>query len=105
MSKRELNNGPLIRDEKETVSKMIALYCHKKHHQDDLCEECADLKNYCLERLSYCRFGEQKSACSNCSVHCYQPKYREKIKRVMRYSGMWMLLYHPVYSVKHLLKR
>lgn len=101
----KLNDGPVIRDEKETVSKMIALYCRKKHHRDELCEECADLQKYCLKRLSICRFGEEKSACSNCSVHCYHPKYREKIKRVMRFSGMWMLLYHPIYSIKHLIKK
>jgi hypothetical protein len=23
----------------------------------------------------------------------------------MRYSGKWMLLYHPVFSIKHLLKK
>ncbi|MGA8942702.1 MAG: nitrous oxide-stimulated promoter family protein [Thermoactinomyces sp.] len=105
MSDIKLNDGPVIRDEKETVSKMIALYCRKKHHRDELCEECADLQKYCLKRLSICRFGEEKSACSNCSVHCYHPKYREKIKRVMRFSGMWMLLYHPIYSIKHLIKK
>jgi hypothetical protein len=27
------------------------------------------------------------------------------MKSVMRYSGPWMLLYHPVYSVKHLLNK
>ncbi|RKQ29067.1 nitrous oxide-stimulated promoter family protein [Oceanobacillus halophilus] len=106
MARRELNNGPVIQDEKETVSKMIHIYCRKKHHhQHDLCDECNDLLNYCMQRLSLCRFGEKKSACSNCKVHCYRPEYREKIKSVMRYSGKWMLLYHPVYSVKHLVKQ
>ncbi|WP_033826784.1 nitrous oxide-stimulated promoter family protein [Bacillus andreraoultii] len=100
---RKLNDGPNIQKEKETVQQMITIYCRKKHHQKELCEECKDLLQYAHKRLSYCRFGEDKTACSNCKVHCYKPVYRQKIKEVMRYSGPWMLLYHPVYSVLHLL--
>ncbi|WP_018664816.1 nitrous oxide-stimulated promoter family protein [Heyndrickxia acidiproducens] len=103
--KRELNNGPVIQKEKETVAEMIRIYCRKKHHRDELCEECLDLKNYAFKRLSLCRFGEEKSACSNCKVHCYSKTYRKKIKAVMRYAGPWMVLYHPVFSIKHLLKK
>lgn len=103
-SRRNLNNGPVIRDEKETVSKMIHLYCRKKHKNIVLCEVCEDLKEFALKRLSLCPFGEEKGACSNCSIHCYRPEHRKKIKKVMRYSGKWMLLYHPIYSIKHLVK-
>ncbi|MDQ1147363.1 hypothetical protein QE429_004190 [Bacillus sp. SORGH_AS 510] len=101
----EPNNGPNIQKEKEIVKEMINLYCRKKHHRDVLCKDCEALKNYALLRLSFCRFGEDKSACSNCTVHCYKLRYREKMKAVMRYSGKWMLLHHPVYSVKHLLNK
>jgi Nitrous oxide-stimulated promoter len=99
----ERNNGPNIRKEKDTVSRMIELYCRKKHRRKELCEECTALKNYAHKRLSLCPFGEDKGACSNCSVHCYKPEYRIKIKAVMRYTGPWMLVYHPVFSVKHLI--
>jgi hypothetical protein len=106
VARRELNNGPVIQDEKETVSKMIHIYCRKKHHHpDELCEDCQQLETYCLQRLSLCRFGEKKGACSNCSIHCYKKEFREKIKKVMRFSGKWMVLYHPVYSIKHLVKQ
>jgi hypothetical protein len=99
------NGGPVIQDEMQTVSKMIGLYCRKKHGSDEFCEECRDLRSYCMVRLSNCPFGEEKSACSNCRVHCYRQDYRARIKTVMRYAGPWMLLYHPVYTVKHMLKR
>ncbi|MTT31389.1 nitrous oxide-stimulated promoter family protein [Terrilactibacillus sp. BCM23-1] len=102
---RKTNDGPVIQMEKETITKMIEIYCRKKHHRQALCDDCHNLKNYALTRLSYCPFGEKKSACSNCKIHCYRPEYRRKIKTVMRYAGMWMLLYHPVFSIKHLLKR
>ena len=101
----DLNNGPKINKEKEIVTQMIGLYCRKKHHHDQLCKECQNIKVYAHRRLSLCRFGEEKSACSNCSVHCYKPIYRERMKSIMRYAGPWMLLYHPVYSIKHLLNK
>lgn len=102
---RELNTGPIVQDEKETVEKMVKLYCKKKHHQNELCKDCQELLSYAHKRLSLCPFGEKKGACSNCDIHCYKPEYRDKIKTVMRYSGKWMILYHPIYSVKHLLNR
>jgi superfamily II helicase len=101
----DLNKGPNIQKEKEIVKEMIDLYCRKKHHQNELCKECQVLKNYALTRLSLCRFGEEKTACSNCKVHCYKPIYRDKMKVVMRTAGPWMLLYHPIYTVKHLLNK
>ena len=101
--KGELNNGPRIRKEKETVTKMIEVYCRKKHHhRHELCTECQDLNNYAMKRLSHCQFGEEKSFCSYCPVHCYKPGYRQKIKEVMIFSGPWMLLYHPITAVKHI---
>ena len=99
---RELNNGTKIQKEKETVTKMIEVYCRRKHHHRVLCEECQDLKEYAMKRLSFCQFGEEKSFCSYCPVHCYKPDYRQKVKVVMRFSGPWMLVYHPVLAVKHM---
>lgn len=100
--RRQLNEGPKILKEKAIVSKMIRIYCKKNHHHKELCEECQDLQDYSLKRLSYCQFGEGKTACAKCPVHCYKPDYRQKIKVVMRYSGPWMLLYHPIESIKHI---
>lgn len=101
----QLNNGPHVQKEKEIVTEMINLYCHRKHKSNNLCKECQALKSYALTRLSLCRFGEEKSACSYCRIHCYKPKYREDMKTVMRYAGPWMMVYHPIYSVKHLLNK
>ncbi|WP_313638772.1 nitrous oxide-stimulated promoter family protein [Paenibacillus sp.] len=99
--KRQLNDGPKIRKEKEIVEKMIRIYCKKKHHQKVLCEECQGLNEYAGKRLSLCPFGEEKTACAKCPIHCYKKEYRQRIKEVMRFSGPWMLLYHPVESIRH----
>lgn len=68
-----------------------------------LCRECEDLLTYALKRLTYCRFGENKTTCAACPVHCYAPEPREAIRKVMRYAGPRMLWTHPVLTARHLL--
>ena len=91
--------------EKKLVSQMIALYCKKKHHtRDGLCPECAALEACARQRSEKCPFMETKTFCSNCPVHCYKADMREKIRKVMAFSGPWMLLYHPVTAIRHVLE-
>jgi len=90
--------------EKEVVSLMIRLYCRKKHGtKDGLCPECAELASYACARSDRCPFMEEKTFCSNCKVHCYEPEMREKIRAVMRFSGPRMIFYHPVMAVRHVI--
>ena len=94
-----------IKYEKETVEKMIRLYCSRKHGTGmDLCSECEAVNEYASARLDKCPFGDDKKACSKCKVHCYKPEMRARIREIMRYSGPRMLLYHPFDYLKHLLK-
>lgn len=89
--------------ERITLEKMIQLYCRKHHHHPALCPECSQLLAYAEARLEKCPFGADKPTCQNCTVHCYSPEMRQKIKEVMRFSGPRMILYHPLLAVRHLL--
>jgi len=91
--------------EKQTIEKMINLYCQKRHRSKVLCAECELLKQYALNRLSKCPFGDDKGACSDCKVHCYKSEMRDKIRAVMRFSGLRMLFYHPTDFLKHIIKK
>ena len=90
--------------EKETVSLMIAIYCHKNHGGKILCPECAALEAYARQRSEKCPFMETKTFCSNCKVHCYKKDMREKIREVMRFSGPRMIFYHPVMAIRHVIE-
>ena len=57
--------------EKEIVSRMIELYCRKKHKSKALCEQCKELSEYARSRSDKCPFMENKTFCANCRVHCY----------------------------------
>ncbi|MCR5447853.1 MAG: nitrous oxide-stimulated promoter family protein [Solobacterium sp.] len=90
--------------EKRIVKEMIVLYCHGHHHAADgqeMCDECRALCDYAWKRSDLCPFMETKTFCSNCTVHCYQPEMREKIRTVMRWSGPRMIFHHPVMALSH----
>ena len=92
--------------EKKVVGQMIALYCHKNHRTkgEQLCSECAALKEYACSRSDHCPFMESKTFCNNCKVHCYKPEMREKIRVVMRFSGPRMIFHHPVMAIRHVIE-
>ena len=91
-----------IKRESRTVSAMIACYCKKHHGKGCLCPECEELAGYALSRLKTCRFQEGKTVCSRCPVHCYRPEMREKIRKVMKFSGPRMIYLHPLMALSHL---
>jgi predicted amidophosphoribosyltransferase len=94
---------PRIKREKRTLDVMIRMYC-KAHHgsSKELCDECNQVLTYALSRLNRCQFQENKPTCAKCTVHCYKPDMRERVRVVMRYSGPRMLLRHPILAVQHL---
>jgi len=88
--------------ERRTIDAMIGIYCHDHHGTvRSLCSTCGDLATYASERLAHCLFGADKPTCANCTVHCYRPEMRERVKVVMRYAGPRMLLRHPVLAILH----
>ena len=90
--------------EQRVVEEMIRLYCRKNHGSapGSLCPDCRALAGYAQARIGHCPFMAQKTFCANCKVHCYKPDMREKIRRVMRFSGPRMLFYHPLLALWHL---
>lgn len=93
------------------LAEFISVYCRKKHsglpHKDvkiidtrlqeiigqkemRLCEECERLFNHGAAKLMQCPF-DPKPSCRKCQKHCYAPKYRQQIKEVMRFSGMYLV--------------
>lgn len=90
--------------EKDTLGKMVRMYCRAKHQNENLCHECRELLVYSKKRLDLCRYGKLKPACGKCPVHCYKPIMRERVKEVMRYTGPRMIFRHPLDAFRHLMK-
>jgi len=96
-------SGKRIAREKLTIRKMIALYHAKSPAASTQAGHYDALYAYAEKRLEKCVFGEEKPACKQCPVHCYQPAKREEMKTIMRWAGPRMLWRHPILTVRHLI--
>ncbi|MBI0582913.1 MAG: nitrous oxide-stimulated promoter family protein [Methanomassiliicoccus sp.] len=89
--------------EKRTIEAMVRIYCRANHGMDpEGCPDCRMLIDYALSHLDDCPFQEDKPTCLKCTIHCYRPEMREKIREVMRYSGPRMMVHHPILAIGHL---
>ena len=59
--------------------------------------------DYVIMRRTYCPFGDKKTFCAHCPIHCYRKDKREQIRKVMRYSGPRMLFYNPPMALSHII--
>ena len=91
-----------IEREKKTVAAMISIYCRNKEGNRTLCDGCKELLEYAHRRLEHCKFGNNKSTCRKCPIHCYKPDMRERMRQIMRYAGLRMILFHPIMAIRHL---
>lgn len=93
-----------IAREKKTISLLVTMYCNSHNNRGKgLCDECRQLLDYAEKRLDECLFKNNKSTCTKCTVHCYNPVMREKVRKIMRYSGPRMIYSHPVLALHHLI--
>ncbi len=99
-----VNDNRRLAREARTVEAMVRMYCRDRHGDgEELCPACRELLAYAWRRLERCPFGEGKTTCARCPVHCYKPDMRERMRAVMRYAGPRMLLSHPLLALQHLL--
>ena len=102
MSKQTFSS-PRLRREAHTITAMLQLYCRDHHDgQGALCADCAQLQDYAHQRLARCPFDMHKPTCAKCTIHCYKPEMRARMRTVMRYAGPRMLLRHPYLALAHL---
>ena len=58
--------------------------------QTVLCPDCQKLLNHGIAKLLQCPY-DPKPMCKKCQTHCYAPGYREKMREVMRFSGLYLV--------------
>ena len=77
----------VIEQEQRTVEQMIRIYCRYKEGNKELCPACRELLQYAHARLERCPFGEKKTTCRNCTVHCYKPEMKKRMQTVMKFPS------------------
>ena len=98
----------LAKDE-ATLYAMAHIYC-LDHHTDrkrserGACSECEDVIAYANERTRLCPH-QHKGNCEDCSIHCYRPEMRTRIRKIMAYAGPRMIRSHPLMALRYLFKK
>ncbi|WP_277657130.1 nitrous oxide-stimulated promoter family protein [Seleniivibrio woodruffii] len=80
----------VVKDAK-VLTAFIQVYCRENHGGGaELCEDCRGVLEYALRRNEKCPL-DPKPKCKDCKIHCYKPEMREKIRRIMKFSGIWYI--------------
>lgn len=94
-----------IEQEKAIIALMIRLYCRRCLKTPQLPPDYQALLEYAHKRLDKCKFGNDKTSCKKCPIHCYAPDMRKRMREVMRWCGPRMLFYHPFITLRHYLQK
>lgn len=93
-----------IQKDLDVVGRFTELWCAGHHHEGrrpvtlgetatiQLCPECAEFFAYARHKRETCPLEPEKPSCKHCQVHCYAPPQRAKVRQIMAWSGMRMLL-------------
>jgi hypothetical protein len=103
-------NGKQQRDMR-VLADFISIYCRQHHpaasrdpvvFQDErlttileakklkLCPQCGKLLGHGATKLVLCPY-DPKPACKKCPTPCFAPFYRQQIRQVMRFSGIYLI--------------
>ncbi len=113
------NCTDLIGRDIAVLGRFIALYCRGRHSKKQkavvrgkgkieqyiaplsisLCDECTKLLLYAASKRLLCPYNP-KPACKDCETHCYGEPHRSRIRTIMRYSGVRMILRGSVTYIK-----
>ena len=67
-----------------------------------LCTECRKLLQHGIAKRLQCPY-DPRPRCKKCPTHCYSPGYREAMRRVMRFSGMYLVRHGRLDLIVHYL--
>ena len=67
-----------------------------------LCQDCQKLLNHGTAKLMLCPY-DPKPMCKKCETHCYAPGYRESIREVMKFSGLYLVKHGRLDLMAHYL--
>ncbi|MCX8116781.1 MAG: nitrous oxide-stimulated promoter family protein [Desulfobacterota bacterium] len=105
-----------------TLMRFVEIYCRENHdgerapfsfrlydlktiHEKEifLCPDCQRLLTYGLTMRLRCPY-DPKPMCKKCQTQCYKGDYKEKIRKIMKFSGMYLIKHGRVDLLFHYLK-
>lgn len=87
------------------IGRFTAVWCAGHQHSNrqeflmpgqlkplQLCPDCSAFMAYAVQKRLQCPLEAEKPSCKQCRIHCYAPRQRELVKRIMAWSGRRMIL-------------
>ncbi len=107
------------KDDIRTLIKFVGIYCRENHDGEkspfsfklfdikeiekkevSLCPDCSRLLTYGLTMRLKCPH-DPKPMCKKCETQCYKGEYKEKIREIMKFSGIYMIKHGRVDMLYH----
>jgi hypothetical protein len=107
------------KDDIQTLMKFVGIFCRENHSGEKppfsfkildikdiekkeipLCPDCTRLLTYGLTMRMKCPH-DPKPMCKKCETQCYHGDYKEKIREVMKFSGLYMIKHGRIDMVYH----
>lgn len=118
-------SGTLTSKEKSdirTLMRFVEIYCRENHSLEKapftfrkidlktirkkdflLCPECTTLLRYGLTMRLRCPH-DPKPMCKKCETQCYKGEYRSTIRKIMKFSGIYLVKHGRLDMLYHYLK-
>ena len=119
MLKKEVSEKE--KEDIRVLMKFVGIYCREHHNGEKasfsfkpfdikeiekkeipLCQECNRLLTYGLTMRLKCPH-DPKPMCKKCVTQCYKGEYKEKIREIMKFSGIYMIKHGRVDMLYHYL--
>ena len=107
MSRKEISDKE--KTDIQTLMKFMRIFCYENHNGGKvpfssqlldlkkitkkeilLCPDCSRLLAYALTMRLKCP-RDPKPMCKKCEPQCYHGEYKAKIRKVMKFSGMYFM--------------
>ena len=119
MSLRKFEFSEKEKGDIRTLMKFVGVYCRENHNGErapfsfklfdmkeiekdeiSLCPDCTRLLTYGLTMRLKCP-QDPKPMCKKCETQCYHGDYKAKIREVVKFSGMHMIIHGRVDMLYH----
>jgi hypothetical protein len=110
------------KDDIRTLMKFVSIFCRENHKGEkapfsfklldtkeidkkevSLCPECSRLLTYGLTMRVKCPH-DPKPMCKKCDTQCYRGDYKDKIREVMKFSGIYLVKHGRLDMLYHYLR-